>query len=122
MHIAIWLVSGILAGMFGMAGIMKSFQPIDKLRKSGITWVDRFPASTVRLVGIFELLAAIGLILPWATNIAPVLTPVAASGLALVMLLAIFHHLKHKESTAIILNFTLLILSAFVAYSRYKSL
>jgi len=122
MSIATWLVSGILAGMFGMAGIMKSFRPIDKLLKSGITWANRFPASTVRVVGISELLGAIGLVLPWAVNVAPVLTPVAASALALVMLLAIFHHIKHKEYTAIILNGTLLILTAFVAYARFKSL
>ena len=122
MNIVIWLVSGILAGMFGMAGLMKSFQPIDKLLKSGITWVDRFPATTVRLVGISEVLGAIGLILPWAIHIVPVLTPAAALGLALIMLLAIFHHIKHKESTAIILNLTLLILAVFVAYYRYKSL
>jgi hypothetical protein len=122
MSIAIWIISGVLALMFGMAGMMKSSQPVDKLLKSGVSWADRFPVSTVRLVGVSELLGAFGLILPWALHIIPVLTPVAASGLALIMLLAIFHHLKHKEFKAIVFNLTLMTLAIFVAYSRFNAL
>jgi uncharacterized membrane protein YphA (DoxX/SURF4 family) len=121
MNTALWIIQGILAAMFLMAGIMKSTQPIDKLVKT-VTWADRFPVTTVRLIGTVEFLAALGLILPWLLNIVPLLTPIAASGLALVMVLAIFHHAKHKESKAIVFNIVLLSLSAFVAYGRYSSL
>jgi hypothetical protein len=122
MSIAIWIISGVLALMFGMAGVMKSSQPLDKLLKSGVSWADRFPVSTIRLVGVSELLGAVGLILPWALHIFPILTPVAASGLALIMLLAIFHHLKHREFKAILFNLTLMALAVFVAYSRFNAL
>lgn len=122
MHTALWITQGILAAMFAMAGIMKSTQPIDKLLKSGVTWADRFPLSTVRIIGSSELLGALGLILPWLLNIIPVLTPVAASALAFIQLLAIFHHAKHKESKAIVFNIVLLTLAAFVAYGRYTSM
>lgn len=122
MNTALWITQGILAAMFAMAGVMKSTQPIDKLLKSGITWADRFSLSTVRLIGFSELLGAIGIILPWLLTIVPVLTPVAASGLAVVQFLAIFHHAKHKESKAIIFNIVLLSLAAFVAYGRFNAL
>lgn len=122
MNTALWITQGILAAMFAMAGVMKLTQPIDKLLKSGVTWADRFPLTTVRTIGLSELLGALGLILPWLLNIVPVLTPVAASALAFVQLLAIFHHAKHKESKAIVFNIVLLSLAAFVAYDRFTSL
>lgn len=122
MNTALWITQGILAAMFAMAGVMKSTQPIDKLLKSGVTWADRFPLTTVRTIGLSELLGALGLILPLLLNIAPVLTPIAASALAFVQLMAIFHHAKHKESKAIVFNIVLLSLAAFVAYGRFTSL
>ncbi len=118
MNIALWIVQGILAALFGMAGIMKSSQPIDKLSK-GLTWAPRFPLPVVRLIGLAELLGALGVVLPWLLNVAPVFTPVAASGLALVQLLAIFHHANHKEGKAIVFNLVLLGMAAFVAYGRF---
>lgn len=122
MNTTLWIIQGILAAMFLTAGISKSTQPIEKLLKSGISWADRYPVSTVRLIGVSELLGAIGLILPWSTNIFPILTPIAASALALVMVFAIFHHLKHKEYKAIAFNLTLMALAIFVAYGRFSTL
>ncbi len=121
MNTTLWIIQGVLAAMFAMAGVMKTTQPIDKLAKS-VTWVDRFPSKTVRFIGIVELLGSIGLILPWAMGILPFLTPVAASGLALVQLLAIFHHADYKETKAIAFNVLLLVLAGFVAYGRVNML
>jgi uncharacterized membrane protein YphA (DoxX/SURF4 family) len=122
MNTTLWIIQALLAGMFAMAGVMKSTQPVDKLLKSGVSWVDRFPLANVRLIGISEFLGAVGLVLPWLLNILPVLTPVAASGLAIVQLLAIFHHAKHKEGKAIVFNIVLFALAAFVAYGRFNGL
>ena len=119
MNTTIWIIQGILAAMFGMSGVMKSTQSIEKLLKGGVTWADRFPISTVRFIGITELLAALGLILPWALNILPVLTPIAASGLVVIMIGAIAHHAKHKEGKAIMFNVVMLVLSAAVALYRF---
>ena len=118
MNIALWIIQSILAAMFVMAGVMKSTQPIDKLVKT-VTWADRFPLTTVRIIGVCELLGAIGLILPWLLNIVPVLTPIAASGIALVQFLAIFHHAKHKENNALAFNIVLMCMAAFIAYGRF---
>jgi uncharacterized protein with PQ loop repeat len=122
MNTILWIIQGILAAMFAMAGTMKSTQPIDKLLKSGVTWADRFPLTALRLIGVCELLGALGLILPWLLNIVPVLTPVAATALAFLQLLAIFHHVKHKEGKAVAFNIVLLVMAAFVAYGRFNSL
>jgi len=119
MNTTLWIIQGILAAMFAMAGLMKSTQPIDKLAKT-VTWANRFSVPVVRFIGISELLGAIGLILPGMLNIAPVLTPFAASGLALIMWLAIFHHSKHKEGKAVVFNVVLLMMAAIVAYNRFN--
>jgi len=122
MNTTLWIAQGILAAMFAMAGVMKSTQPIEKLMKSGLIWVERVSVSTVRIIGLSELLGAIGLILPLALGILPVLTPIAAVGLAVIMILAIVHHLKYKENKAIVFNIVLFLLAVFVAYGRFKSL
>jgi hypothetical protein len=52
-------------------------------------WTDDFGQGTVKLIGLLELLAAVGLILPAVLNVAPVVVPVAALGLAAIMLGAV---------------------------------
>ena len=118
MNIAIWIIQGILAAMFGMAGVMKSTQPKEKLAPQ-VPWVNDFSLGVVRLVGISELLGAVGLIVPWATGIQPMLTPVAAAALVLVMLLAAIYHVVKGEYKAIAFNIVLGGLAAAVAYFRY---
>lgn len=122
MNTTLWIAQGILTTMFAMAGVMKSTQPIDKLMKSGLNWVERFPLSTVRIIGLSELLGAVGLILPLALGILPILTPIAAVGLSVIMVLAAVHHLKHKEHKAIVFNAVLFALAVFVAYGRFITL
>lgn len=119
MNTAIWIAQGMLAAMFAMAGIMKSTQPIEKLQKA-MTWTTRYSSSTVRFIGITELLGAIGVIVPWLTGVAVILTPLAACGLALIQLLAIFHHAKHNEKKEIAINIVLILIAGFVAYGRFQ--
>ena len=118
MNIALWIVQGLLAAAFLMAGIMKATQPKEKLA-ANMAWVNDFSTSQVRLIGIVEILGAIGLILPAATGILPILTPLAAVGLALVMIGAAMTHRRRGESQMIPINAVLLLLAAFVAYGRF---
>ena len=118
MSIAIWIVQGLLAAMFLMAGIMKSTQPKEKLSKN-MAWVNDVSVSNVKLIGISQILAAIGLVLPQVTGILPWLTPLAAVGLVLTMIGAIILHLRRNENSAIGVNIVLLLLAAFVAYGRF---
>lgn len=120
MNIAIWIFQGILAAMFGMAGVMKSTQPKEKLAPN-LPWVNDFSLPIVRLVGVSELLGAVGLIVPWATGIQPVLTPVAAAALVLVMVLAAIYHITKGEYKAIAFNLVLGGLAAAVAYFRFTA-
>jgi uncharacterized membrane protein YphA (DoxX/SURF4 family) len=120
MNITVWIIQGVLALMFLMAGIMKSTQPKEKLVKS-LPWVDDFSLQMVRFIGISELLGAIGIIVPQLTGIFPILSPIAAVGLVLIMVLAAFHHIHKSEFKEVAFNAFLLILSAIVAYYRFKA-
>src|SRR5919106_5734418 len=93
MNVFLWILQAALAAIFLMSGVLKSTQPKDKLVQR-LAWVEDFSPATVRLIGGVELLGSLGLILPAATGIAPVLTPLAASGLALTMALAVATHLR----------------------------
>lgn len=117
MDIALWVVQVLLAIAFGMAGVMKVTQPKTKLAEN-MAWVNDFSANNIKLIGVVEVLAAIGLILPMLTNILPVLTPLAAIGLILTMIGAMITHLRRGENSMIVINLVLLALAAFVAYGR----
>jgi uncharacterized membrane protein YphA (DoxX/SURF4 family) len=118
MNIVIWIVQVLLAIAFGLAGIMKLTQPIDKLA-TRMGYVRDFSPIIVRLIGLLELLAAIGLILPALTGILTWLTPLAAIGLVLVMVGAILTHLRRNEATSIVTNVVLLLLALFIVYGRF---
>lgn len=118
MNIVLWVVQVLLAGMFGMAGIMKTFQTAKA--KEQMPWAKNRSNTFVRFVGIAELLGALGLFLPLLTGILPWLTPLAAAGLAVIQLLAIFtEHLPKKEYNVIPINIILLALSIFVVAGRW---
>lgn len=118
MNIALWIVAGVLAAVFLFAGLTKTFTSIDRLAEK-MPWVSRYKPATVRFIGITEALGALGLILPGATGIAPVLVPWAATGLAVTMVLAIVHHARNSENQAIIANLVLLAAAVFVAWGRF---
>ena len=118
MNIALWVLQILLALAFGMAGIMKVTQPIDRL-ESRMGWVKSVGPRGVRLIGSLEILGAIGLIIPAVTGILPWLTPVAAACLALTMIGAMITHGRRGEYSQIGINLVLLLLTMFVAYGRF---
>ncbi|MCC5574832.1 DoxX family protein [Microtetraspora sp. AC03309] len=119
MNVVLWIIAGLLALVFIGAGLMKLTQPKDRLAASGMPWTEDFSAGTVKGIGALEVLGAIGLILPAALDIAPVLTPLAALGLAVVMAGAAVTHARRKESPTIVVNVVLLLLAAVVAWGRF---
>ncbi|GII59573.1 hypothetical protein Pth03_79620 [Planotetraspora thailandica] len=118
MNIVLWVLQSILALFYVAAGFTKLSQPRAKLRDR-MGWVDDLSDGQVKLIGALELLGAIGLILPAATGIAPVLTPLAATGLAVIQLAAIPVHLRRGEGKLVPLNLVLLVLAAIVAWGRF---
>jgi len=120
MNIALWVAQVLLAGMYGMVGGMKTFQPDGVRKNPQMTWAHDKQDGYIRFVGTSELLGALGLILPVLTGILPWLTPLAAAFLSLIQVLAIFMvHLPKKEYQVIPVNIVLLALSIFVAYGRF---
>ena len=119
MNIVLWIVAGVLAAVFLGSGLSKLVQPRKKIVDSGMGWAEDFSDGAVKGIGALEVLGAAGLILPAALDIVPVLVPIAATGLALLMLGAAVTHARRKESTNIVVNIVLLALAAFVAWGRF---
>ena len=118
MGIALWVIQGLLAVAFLGAGAMKLSQPKEKLA-ANMAWVEDFSQPTVRLIGVLEVLGAIGVVLPALAGVLPWLTPLAAVGLVLLMIGAALTHLRRTEYGNIAVNAVLLVLAAFVVYGRF---
>jgi hypothetical protein len=119
MNISLWIVAGLLAVGSLASGAVKLIRPKEKLAASGWEWVEDFGAGTVKAIGALEVLAAVGLILPAALDLVPVLVPLAAVGLVVLMVGATITHLRRHEAQAIVVNLALLALAGFVAWGRF---
>ncbi|UJW29881.1 DoxX family protein [Saccharothrix sp. AJ9571] len=119
MNVVLWVIAGLLAAAFLGAGAMKLAQPKEKLAASGMGWAGDYSAGSVKAVGAVEVLGALGLILPAAFGVAVILTPVAALGLAIVMVGAVVVHIRRKENQALAAPVILLILAAVVTWGRF---
>lgn len=118
MNVVVWVVQVLLAVAFLVSGTMKVSQPREKLA-TNMAWVEDYSDNTVKTIGVFELLAGIGLILPAVTGVATVLVPLAAVGLALLMLLAARHHRGKGEWREIGFVTILFGLAVVVAWARF---
>ncbi|MEU8086856.1 DoxX family protein [Micromonospora sp. NPDC049101] len=119
MNLALWIAAGLLAAVALAAGSTKTFVPKEKLAAAnGGGWTDDASVGFVKTLGVLELLAAVGLILPAVLDIAPVLVAVTAVCWVLLMVGAIITHLRHDEARFVVLNLAYLALAAFVAWGR----
>ena len=119
MNLLLWIVAGILALAFLASGAMKLTQPKEKLAASGQGWTEDYSDGTVKAIGALEVLGALGLILPPALDIVPILAAVAAAGLAVVMIGAAITHLRRKETPMVAVNAVLFALAVLVAWGRF---
>jgi uncharacterized membrane protein YphA (DoxX/SURF4 family) len=119
MNLALWIVAIVLAVVFAGSGLMKLLVPKDKLATSGQGWAQDVSSTNIRLIGLAEILGAIGIVLPAALHIAPILVPLAAVGLALVMVGAAVVHARRNEPLNIAVNVLLIALAIFVAWGRF---
>ena len=97
MLIALWIVNGLLALAMLGGGLMKLVTPKATLAERGMAWTEDFSAGTVKAIAALEVVGALGLILPLATGIAPILAPLAGTGLAIIMIGAVVVHVRRKE-------------------------
>jgi len=118
MNVALWIVAGLLAVAYLAAGLITLTQPKDKLGKN-MAWTEDFSARSIKLIGLVEVIGAVGLILPGIAGIAPVLVPLAATGLALLQVGAAITHLRRGETQMIVINVVFIALAVFVAWGRF---
>lgn len=118
MNVALWIVQVLLAIVYGLAGLFKLSRP--RLALAGqMAWVQDFTDIQVKGIGVLEILATIGLIVPPLFGIDTFLTPLAAVGVILLMIGAAITHLRRGEPANAAGNLVLLLLAAFVAVGRF---
>jgi DoxX-like protein len=119
-NIALWIVQGFLALVYLAAGGLKIVRPRERLVATGnLDWMKDSSDAGVKAVGVVEVLGALGVLLPWLTGIAAILTPIAAVGLVAVQIGALRVHLVRNERRPLPANVLLLLLAAFVAAGRF---
>ena len=112
-------LSVLLAATYVVTGSSKLIASRERLLAvPGMGWVGDVPLARVRFIGALEIAGAIGIIVPWATGILPVLTPLAAWGLAAVQVGGIWTHVRRGEREHLWLNVLLLVAAVVVAIGR----
>jgi len=112
---ALWIVQALLALLFLFAGGIKLVLPLEKLAGP-----IPLPGLFLRFIGVAEVLGAIGLILPGLLGIRPGLTPLAAAGLVIIMIGATVLGLVAGDVAMALIPLAVGLLSAFVAYGRWR--
>lgn len=126
MDLFLWIVAGLLAPVFLLGGGLKVVLPKERIRATGrirgrdlAAWTEDFSPGAIKAIGVLEVLAAIGLVVPPLVGVAPVLAPLAAVGLVLLMLGAAVVHLRRDELPNIAGNVVYLTLAAAVVWGRF---
>ena len=115
--IGLWVAQGLLGLAMAASGGMKAMTPREKLMPR-MPWVARFPAWAPRAIGVAEVAGAAGLVLPWATGVFPILTPIAGACLATLMGGAVKVHLDDGDAKGGIPAGILGVLGLVVAVGR----
>ena len=118
MDVALWILQFAGAVAFLMTGSAKLFLARDKLRDM-VGWVADLPAPQLKLLGLAEVAGAFGLVLPELLRIYPILSPVAAVALFILMLGAVASHIQRGEAAKMGPALVLGILAALVALGRF---
>lgn len=120
MNLALWIGAGLLAAVALAGGVTKTFVPKEKLAAApGGEWTAGIGDGFVKTLGVLEILAAVGLVLPAVLDIAPVMVPVTAVCWVLLMLGAMVTHGRLGEYRFVMLNLIYLALATFIAWGRF---
>ena len=117
MDTILWIAQVVLALLFVLFGITHLMRR--ETMRERVPWMFAVPREAMLIIGILDILGAIGLILPAVTRIQPWLTPLAALCLAVLMVFAIIFHVTRREFPNIVLNVILGLLAAFIAWGRF---
>src|SRR5688500_3548997 len=118
----LWIIQALLAMTFLFAGGTKLVLPIEVLTSMGSPNQIHLPGLLLRFIGVCEVLGALGLILPGVLRIRPILTPLAAAGLVIIMIGATALTFAADGVGPALVPFVVGLLAAFVAYGRWREL
>jgi hypothetical protein len=120
-NLALWIIAGVLAAAYLFSGGGKLILTKEKIAtmSSGAGWVEDVSTGGIKAIGALEVLGAVGLILPAVLDVAPGLVPVAASGLAMIMIGAVITRIRRQEFTFMMADLVYLGLTGFVAWGRF---
>ncbi len=119
-NLLLWIGQILLALAFLGVGYGHTLRFEQMSTRPGMTWLAAVGRDRMRIIGILEILGAVGLILPAATGVLPWLTPVAASALAVLMAFAIVLHARRPdEGRNVVVNAILGVIAALIAYGRF---
>ena len=117
MNTALWIAQGFAALVFLVTGVLKLVMPRERLAEK-MHWAATWPPGRIKLLGLAEVAGAIGLVLPSALHVAPVLMPIAATCLAVLMVGAIQTHRRLHES--FVPTLVLALVCAAIAAGGYR--
>ncbi|RAJ74958.1 DoxX-like protein [Chitinophaga dinghuensis] len=121
MNTILWIIQGLLSAFFILPGYGKITGSKEKHVNDGHLKPND-SIVPIRILGMLELLGCVGIIIPWLLGIAPILTPITATGFCLIMLAGIVVHTRKKEYKMFPMLMIVFILSAVVAYFRFAAL
>ncbi|MFC7622009.1 DUF6223 family protein [Microlunatus sp. GCM10028923] len=120
MNLVLFITSGVLAAGLLIGGAIKLIVPAETLAATRLgAWVRDVGATRLRYIGILELLAALGLVLPAGTGVAPILIPITAVCVGLLMIGAIVLHLRRREPLLAAAPLVYLAAAGFIAWGRF---
>lgn len=122
MNVALWIGQGVPAAVFLVSGVAGSTRSGERMLATGRTVARIVPPRYPRIAGVSELLGVAGVLLPWSTGVARVLTPVAATGLGVVMVLAAGVHTRLREPRHVLVNLMIMGVALSVAMGRFSEL
>lgn len=114
-NIALWILQALLAALYLFAGIMKLAMPIEPMAAQA-----RLPGGFLQFIGVMETLGGLGLILPGIFRIWQTLTPIAATGLTIIMVGASILGISRGEMGTSLIPLGFGMLCALVAWTRFR--
>jgi hypothetical protein len=120
MNIALWIVAGLLAVVYVGSGGLKIIARKETIAATGpaASWTEGFTPRSIKAIGVLEVLGGLGLVLPPVFGIAEDLVPLAALGLAMIMVGAAVTRISRHEYTLMVADLAYLVLIGFVLWGR----
>jgi uncharacterized membrane protein YphA (DoxX/SURF4 family) len=115
----LWILAGFLAAIFVGTGVLKLTRSRAEIMAAGLAWAEDYSEPTLRRLGWAEVLGAVGITIPPLVGLG-IVTPVAASCLAVLTAGALVVHVRRREFLPDALRtLALVVMCVLLAYYRF---